>query len=161
MWESIVNSNDSDEKWTHEEQSRQMMLSLIKNNNIILADTESLHEYSLNLITALITGDSTAWKEYLTPDLIFLTEIVSNKYCQIDVDKWDYLLRDAYHLKNHIEIKDFSKMFDGAKVVKVNGVSHIGYRCEDYTMIENLFENRARLHMEIYQNIGVISCEQM
>ncbi|CAO1340220.1 unnamed protein product, partial [Diamesa serratosioi] len=166
LWESIVRKNASNsnrEEWTHENQSREMVKFLIKKNNIKLAFTESSHQYCLNLIIALITGDSNEWKTYLKPELNFLTEIVSNKYCNIDVDKWDYLLRDAYHLKNNIETKDFAKMFQSAKVVyKDNDIySHIGYRFEDFGMIENLFENRALLHKEVYQNVAVIGCEQM
>lgn len=164
LWDSIVCSSDPD--WSHEEQSKSMVISLFENNNIQLADTDTSHKYCLELITALITGNSYVWKKHLTPESYFLAEIVNNKYCHIDVDKWDYLLRDAYYLENHIEIKDFSKLFEKAKVGNVideDGIfcSHIGYRSEDFWMIENLFENRKRLHMEIYQHTAVIGCEKM
>ena len=140
-----------------------MVHSLVENNNIRLADTEASHRDSLELITALITGNSQVWRKHLTRKFYFLAEIVNNKYCHIDVDKWDYLLRDAYYLRNHIQIKDFSGLFETAKVVYVDGDdgSHIGYRSEDFWMIENLFENRKLMHMEIYQNTAVIGCEKM
>ncbi|CAO1334559.1 unnamed protein product [Diamesa tonsa] len=164
LWDTIVCSFDPD--WSHEEQSKSMVNSLFHNNKIRLADTDKSHNDCLDLITALITGNSYVWKKHLAPKFYFLTEIVNNKYCHIDVDKWDYLLRDAYYLENYIEIKDFSKLFEKAKVGHVIGedgifCSHIGYRKEDFWMIENLFENRKRLHMEIYQHTAVIGCEKM
>lgn len=137
-----------------------MVEFLFRNSNIRLADDH------IELITALITGNSSVWKKHLTPKLNFLTEIVNNKYCHIDVDKCDYLLRDAWYLKHQIHIKDFIEFLEGAKVVYVVDKSgkyrsHIGYRSEDFQLIENLFENRKMLHMEIYQHHDVIGCEKM
>ena len=92
-----------------------MFVQLVEANNITLWDTEEGHNYSIELIQALIVGDTTKLEQLLPNEMNFLSEIVNNKFCNIDVDKVDYLLRDGYHLKNSLEIKeDFAKFLDGS-----------------------------------------------
>jgi HD superfamily phosphohydrolase len=161
LWEGVVHQG-SDKSWTHEVQSQQIIEHMIKVNDIKLHESPEQHDYALRLITSLITGDSEAWAELLRPEEFFITEIVSNKHCCIDVDKCDYILRDQYHVGDQVILKQFAPFLDRARVVfDADGTSHIGYHVNDFQLIENLFYNRAYLHMNVYQNQHVAACEKM
>lgn len=93
---------------------------------------------------------------------MFLIEILNNELYKIDVDKWDYIKRDIYYLKNSIDIYDFEEFYNNAKIVYDNfGISHIGYKEDDYELINNLFENRYKLHKECYRNEFVLLGEKL
>lgn len=81
--------------------------------------------------------------------------------CSIDVDKWDYILRDAYYLNNAISISNsFQNAFYGARKTKDNfGITHISYHQQHYSMIYELFRNRSNLHLHCYQNVEVVGIE--
>jgi HD superfamily phosphohydrolase len=139
-----------------------MIEHLISSNNIKLHESSDIHNKALRLMTSLITGDCVIWNELLKSDEMFLTEIVSNKFCNIDVDKCDYILRDDYHVKDHVTLKPCGEFLARAKIVfDDEGISHIGYHAKDFNLIENLFYNRAYLHMNIYQHKRVAAAEKM
>lgn len=139
-----------------------MVEHMIGSNNIRLHESSDLNGIALRLITSLITGDCATWKELLKPEEMFITEIVSNKFCHIDVDKCDYILRDEFHVKEFVSLKPFSDFLQRARIVfDESGTSHIGYHCDDFKFIENLFYNRAYLHMNIYQHHRVAGAERM
>lgn len=147
---------------THEQQSLIMVENLISTNSIILHDSPKSHKFALTLITSLITGDSKTWKEILKPEEMFITEIVSNKFCNIDVDKLDYIQRDYDYVKKFVELKPFISFIERAKIVKdESGTTHIAYHYDDYELIENMFHNRAYLHRHIYQFSKVAGTERM
>lgn len=148
---------------THEDQSLKLIEHLITTNDIKLHDDLKTHRNAVRLMTSLITGNCETWKEMLAPEEFFITEIVSNKLCNIDVDKLDYLIRDHYHVKEHVKtLKPFMAFLKNARVVNDgNGTSHIGYNSDDFELIENMFWNRANFHMNIYQNLKVIGVERM
>lgn len=101
-------------------------------------------------------------KTLLSPDLMYLSEIVANKYTSIDVDKQDYILRDEYFLKGNTRILEFQTLFDRCRITKdINDIAHISYDIEDYQLLCNLFENRANLHIQCYQEPTVRSMEHM
>lgn len=160
LWEGVVHQG-SDVEWTHEVQSQNTIEFMIQDNNIKLHELPHRHNFALRLISSLITGDKKAWAELLSPQEFYITEIVSNKLCNIDVDKVDYILRDQSYL-SHIILKPFSGFLDRARVVfDAFGVSHIGYNVADFNLIENMFFNRAYLHMNAYQHRQVAGCEKM
>lgn len=139
-----------------------MIEHLITANDIKLHESPELHNFALRLITSLITADCEVWLELLEPQEMFLTEIVSNKFCNIDVDKCDYILRDNHHVKQFVVLKPFVGFFERARIVfDLKGTSHIGYHVDDYSLIENLFYNRAYLHMNVYQCHQVAGAERM
>lgn len=109
----------------------------------------------VELIKALILGKS----ELLTYPLMtynYIFDIVHNKRCGLDVDKWDYLRRDHKRLKL---LSDEEMQFDGIFLnsrISPDG-QRIEYRYEDYHLIYKLFVARWRLYLVAYMqplNLG-------
>lgn len=135
---------------------------MIDTNNIKLAESHEDHKFAMLLMTSLITGDTGTWKKLLKPEEMFITEIVSNEFCSIDVDKCDYILRDHFHVGELVILQPFIDFMKRARVVNdKDGTSHIGYHANDFSLIENLFFNRAHLHKEVYQFHQVAGAERM
>ncbi len=162
MWETFVHLGD-DKNWTHENASCEMVRRLFSENKILLHADQEIHNLCLNLITGLIDGDPDKLlsSNLLGPEYMFLSEIVSNKFCDIDVDKVDYILRDAYYLKFPLE--DFKGFLKGANIFLSRGGmrSHIRYDVKDSQLIKNLFINRRNLHINVYQHPRVLVVEKM
>lgn len=140
-----------------------MARQLFANNDIQLSQEAYEHYYAEQLICALITGNQDALDTLLTPDTMYMAEIVHNKRYKIDVDKWDYLLRDLFYLRSAVQIgTDFVQLFDHARVVRDgSGTTHIGYRASDYRLIVALFEARTKLHIECYQHPAILGLEKL
>ena len=83
----------------------------------------------------------------------FLYEIVANKISGLDVDKWDYLIRDASYF-NIGRIFDPDRIMNYAKVIKTgdNGRKHICIRDKEAEGIMEMFIDRARMHKNGYQH---------
>lgn len=105
--------------------------------------------YAIELIKALIVGDRKCLRE---PEYRFLFDIVNNKNCEVDVDKWDYLLRD-YHFVKDIKLPDISLDFEDVflKARASADRARIEYRYCDFRKIYNIFEVRTIFHISIYQ----------
>ena len=81
----------------------------------MLCNDENEHNECLELIKALVVGNKNKLKSILGNELNFLSEIVNNTFCEIDVDKVDYLLRDCYHLGKAAQIDvNFKAFLDGS-----------------------------------------------
>ncbi|CAG9800058.1 unnamed protein product [Chironomus riparius] len=158
LWECVVRKGNH-KSWTHEDQSVLMINHMIKCNNINLHPDPSTHNNMVELTCSLITGDYKTWNRLLKPSEMFLTEVVSNKYCNIDVDKFDYILRDFNCVQR--QLLPFVDLLDRARIVfDAENVSHIGYHVDDFHLIENLFINRANYHMDVYQFYKVVGIEK-
>ncbi|KAG2226577.1 hypothetical protein INT45_005063 [Circinella minor] len=77
-------------QWSHEEASEMMLEYLIDDNNIDIERNE------INLIKDLIAGTPRSKSQY--DERCFLFDIVANKRNSVDVDKFDYIERDAQNL---------------------------------------------------------------
>ena len=88
----------------------------------------------------------------------FLYQIVANKICSVDVDKIDYIQRDSYHLGIN-QILNFERLLSMAKVVEFNGHKQIAWPEKLQQDILMLFENRYRLHKQVYNHHAVKSAE--
>uniref|UniRef100_A0A336KJM9 CSON012397 protein n=1 Tax=Culicoides sonorensis TaxID=179676 RepID=A0A336KJM9_CULSO len=162
MWEDYVRVRNPSEQWTHEQTSCNFVKHFFEKHDMKLSKEPFEHLYGIELIQALISGDQDRLKTFLTPDLMYLAEIVSNKFTEIDVDKQDYILRDEYFLKGNIRIIEFQGLFDRCRITKdENNNSHISYHIDDYDLICNLFENRANLHIYCYQEPTIRGAEKM
>ncbi|XP_053353441.1 deoxynucleoside triphosphate triphosphohydrolase SAMHD1-like isoform X1 [Clarias gariepinus] len=139
-----------DLKWEHETGSVKMFDHLVKVNNL----EPVMEGYGLSLPTDLdfikeqITGEldrSEIMYKGRPTEKEFLYEIVANKRTGIDVDKWDYIARDSYHLgiQTSSDHRGFIKFTRKVKDVY------------------NMFNTRYSLHHEAYQDKVTTVIEEM
>lgn len=104
----------------------------------------------VQLIKALILGCSDSLS-YPMLGHSYIFDIVHNRRCGLDVDKWDYLRRDNKRLNVlNSEEMDFDDVFLQSRI-SADG-QRIEYRYQDYHRIYRLFEARSRLHVAVYQH---------
>jgi HD superfamily phosphohydrolase len=86
----------------------------------------------------------------------FIYQIVSNTLNGLDVDKYDYIIRDAHHL-------DIKTNFDCTSLINDILVidNNIIYSEQSTNYIYNLFSTRHNLHKIAYSHKGVISSEYL
>lgn len=98
-------------------------------------------------------------KKIIDPDkscIGFVYQIVSNSLNSMDVDKYDYLTRDALILGIKSSF-DYKRLIDHALVISDN----IAYPEQCAFDIYNLFRERHRMHKQTYAHKGVISSQLM
>ncbi|XP_037040565.1 deoxynucleoside triphosphate triphosphohydrolase SAMHD1 [Bradysia coprophila] len=162
MWDQFVHQRRYKD-WNHETSSCDITRHIFDKNDIKLSTDMQEHVNGIEIIVSMINGDVDCLQKYLSNDQMYLSEIVNNKFCFIDVDKWDYILRDSYYLNNVISLpKGFARIFSGARVTATaDGVTHISYHIDDYHLVHELFENRANLHGRCYQHPEIIGIEHL
>lgn len=94
---------------------------------------------------------------------IWYYQIVSNKINTIDVDKIDYILRDAYHIGISISISnDYKRLFDVFVTEdKERNTSYLAFNSKTQFDIYNLFLSRYRLNKMVYTHHSVKSFEYL
>ncbi|XP_059407405.1 deoxynucleoside triphosphate triphosphohydrolase SAMHD1-like [Carassius carassius] len=158
-----------DGKWKHEQASVDMFHCMRKKNGL----DKEMDRFRLNLdedikfIEELILKGQKDGKFKIfsilqwsmkgrTEDKSFLYEIVANKVNGVDVDKWDYLVRDCYYLGIPCGF-DSQRLLKSARVCNVNGRKHICFRDKVADNIYGMFHTRYTLHREALQHkIGYI-----
>lgn len=100
-----------------------------------------LSQQDIEFVCACILG------YYLPEYPKYLFEIISSS---IDVDKLDYLCRDAYHTG----MPSFQAKYIilNSRLITQNNETSIGYRKKAYEDIKYLFETRNRMHELVYQH---------
>ncbi|XP_043566749.1 deoxynucleoside triphosphate triphosphohydrolase SAMHD1-like isoform X3 [Chiloscyllium plagiosum] len=90
----------------------------------------------------------------------FLYEIIANKRNGIDVDKWDYFVRDSHHLgiQNNF---DFGRFLRFARVCEVEGTKQICTRDKEAGDMYDMFHTRYTLHRRAFQHRVVNNVESM
>lgn len=94
----------------------------------------------------------------------FSLQVVSNKDNGIDVDKWDYFLRDGNCLNLNISF-DYKRLMQFSRVV-IDPRSYpqkqvIAFRNKEARNIYDLFRVRNDLHLRAYQHMAVQNIELM
>lgn len=126
----------------HEERSVQLFQYIMKKYQIGLCEKE------IALVVALIKGE----KLQGYPEWIF--EIISNSRTQLDVDKCDYLVRDAYHLGMPSQLQ-IARIYKFARVID----DKLCFHQKVYLQIADVFMARYRQHKEVYQHRVVLGIE--
>ncbi|XP_047132790.1 deoxynucleoside triphosphate triphosphohydrolase SAMHD1 isoform X1 [Hydra vulgaris] len=159
LFETAISTNDPDNNWMHEQASVDMFNHMISENNLKnLFEENGFTARDMCFICELIAGPTEAnLNEQLWPyhgrdaDKSFLYEIVANKKTGVDVDKWDYFLRDCHHLgiSNNFDYKRYMKF---ARVISVNGKLQICTRDKEVMTLYDMFHTRNSLHRRAYQH---------
>ncbi|XP_072169548.1 deoxynucleoside triphosphate triphosphohydrolase SAMHD1-like [Diadema setosum] len=167
MFADILPEQENGKPWKHEEQSVKMLKHLIKQNKL----EERLKYHFIRpddqkLIHELILGESICrGQELICEKQFYLYQIVNNTVNGIDVDKWDYLVRDALFLGINSSF-DFQRILSFVKVCEVeqNDGSvrkELCYRDKVAGELNRMFVTRRHLHYSAYQHRVTIAVEIM
>lgn len=125
----------------------------------IIVENVNKHEYIIE--NGLILGEKEIQfiQDIINPsktNTSFIYQIVSNNLNSVDVDKFDYISRDATNvgLKNSF---DYSRLLEEAKIID----NKICYPKQTYLHLCSLFTTRYYLHKQIYNHKAVKSIEYM
>ncbi|KAG8218176.1 hypothetical protein J3R82DRAFT_3727 [Butyriboletus roseoflavus] len=149
VWDNIfIPAALPGKKWKHEQASEMMFDDMVETYQLDITPEEA------NLVKALIVGDKKRCT--LGETMPFLFEIVANERNGLDVDKFDYILRDCHAVgdKGNISI---SRLIHSARVI--DGM--ICYDIKDANQIYELFYTRFSLHKRIYNHKTTKSIEHM
>ena len=92
----------------------------------------------------------------------FLYEIVNNTRCGFDVDKLDYLKRDTHFSGFKADLFCVERFLHEIRVGQdKNGVATLCFRENIYPQVMDVFKQRVKLHLEVYQNEQVKAPEFM
>uniref|UniRef100_A0A8C9SCX6 SAM domain-containing protein n=1 Tax=Scleropages formosus TaxID=113540 RepID=A0A8C9SCX6_SCLFO len=132
----------------HETLSIKMFNHMVKENKLEseMEKYDLITKEDLPFIKALIYRKNTQVSSYgRTAAKSFLFDIVSNKRNGIDVDKWDYLARDCYHLgiRNNFDHWRFLKF---ARVCQRDGRKLICTRDKEAWNLYDMFYTRYFIH---------------
>ena len=146
------------EKWAHRrdlsfhhEEMSQRIVDSIFEQNIIKDGDVVITKQDIELIKKLICG--TVPPDYQNK---FIFEIVANKRNSIDVDKFDYLKRDAFYAGISSKY-DCDRLIDGARVID----NEICYPDKDGLTVKELYETRFRLFKNVYTHPTSTAIELM
>lgn len=128
---------------SHEERSEILIELIIRNNKEL---SEIITDDEIQFIKNLINP-----KSHHTG---FLYQIVSNSLSGLDVDKFDYLMRDMYSINFQSKI-DICRLVSHIKIIN-NNITYPEQAVDD---IYNLLHTRYRLHKQIYCHKVVISTQ--
>ncbi|KAI9141633.1 hypothetical protein BKA69DRAFT_1073188 [Paraphysoderma sedebokerense] len=125
--------------WSHEVASNMMLDYLIDENSI------DLDSYQVDLIKDLIMGRVP--HEIPSGRKKYLYQIVANKSCGIDVDRFDYLQRDCYNLGIKSSY-DFERLMWNCRVIG----DDICYNIKELDNVNEMFNTRYSLMKRIYRH---------
>ncbi|ORX79209.1 HD-domain/PDEase-like protein [Anaeromyces robustus] len=127
------NANEKEEK----EKEKEEKVKVYNNYNVFNNDDDSLNEDSL-------TDDGSVTNDGI-PSYVF--EIVSNHYNGIDVDRFDYIIRDSYYT-------GVCTSFNLQRILQVVELrnNHMVFPKKDFFTIFLFFQARYILHKLVYQH---------
>ncbi|XP_065571337.1 deoxynucleoside triphosphate triphosphohydrolase SAMHD1-like isoform X1 [Artemia franciscana] len=158
LWEHFMENANPEAVWKHEECSIKMLDFLIKKNELEdLFHKNDITSRDLIFIKELIVGpDSNIGDDWpykgRDSDKAFLYEIIANKRNGVDVDKWDYFLRDAHALGLRTSF-GYERLLQFVRVIDVPGEGRqVCFRDKDAYEIYEMFHTREALHRRAYQH---------
>lgn len=169
LWENFVSEARDGYKWVHEKTSLDMLDFIIKDNNLLPVFAQNgLTEIDITFVKEMIFGpfhkgsDKDGVWPYLGrgPEKFFLYEIVANKISSIDVDKWDYMLRDNSALSIGVTF-DYRRFILHSDIMEVEGRSRLCLRDKEAESVQEMFLDRVRLHRKGYQHRTIKIIDRM
>jgi len=157
--------------YSHEDMSEMLLRYLIERNGIDLdahfSEASATSEQHLNLVVQMIKGlgDDASWDEdkFGRPEeKRFLLDIVSNARSGVDVDKLDYLVRDAMSAfgSSKPPVFDIYRIINSSRVLRRSGPRRDGsekpgevcFQMKVLLDINEVYNMRTRLHQFVYQH---------
>jgi uncharacterized protein len=108
-----------------------------------------LTEAEEEMVSAMIMGEVKDEKPYLY-------EIIHNSRCGLDVDRFDYLQRDAYHTG----IPGFQSDYL-INCIRANKQGNICFKQKARNEVESLYEARKRMFSNVYRHKTVLAIEEL
>ncbi|XP_015578616.1 deoxynucleoside triphosphate triphosphohydrolase SAMHD1 homolog isoform X1 [Ricinus communis] len=136
--------------WSHEDMSLKMIDFIVDTHHIDI-DPEYLKKAK-----EMITASSGHASQNAVNEKRFLHDIVANGRNGIDVDKFDYLIRDSRACGLGCSFQ-FERLMGSMNVVG----DEICYRAKDYLTVQKLFATRADMHRTVYTHAKVKAIELM
>ncbi|XP_022701457.1 deoxynucleoside triphosphate triphosphohydrolase SAMHD1-like isoform X3 [Varroa jacobsoni] len=161
LWEKFYKTageqvyGNKDIQWHHEKTSVHIFRHLLRRNRILERFPNEINESDVYMIENLILGE--------VPNKTtrrFLYQIVNNPDSKMDVDKWDYFMRDAQNLGIKIDF-EYQHVLRNLEVLEYEGSLHVCFRDKCYDIIQQAFENRFKLHKRAYQHHKVKIMDEM
>ncbi|KAI4339545.1 hypothetical protein MLD38_024477 [Melastoma candidum] len=137
-------------KWSHEEMSVRIIDNIVDEHNI------DIDPAMIRKVKEMILASSEHPLPKGAKEKLFLYDIVANGRNGIDVDKFDYIVRDCRACGLGCNFQ-FQRLMEGMRVLD----DEICYRAKDYLTIHKLFYTRADLYRTVYTHPKVKAIELM
>ncbi|CAI9752652.1 unnamed protein product [Fraxinus pennsylvanica] len=137
-------------KWSHEQMSVDMVEHIVEQHYIEIDSEMVKRVKEMILASSKFAMDKSATEKY------FLYDIVANGRNGIDVDKFDYIVRDSRACGLGCNFQ-FQRLMESMRVMG----DEICYRAKDYLNIHNLFSSRADLFRTVYTHAKVKAIDLM
>ncbi|KAL5292967.1 SAMHD1 family protein [Megaselia abdita] len=154
---------------SHERNAYDCIDHIFSRDDIKISDNGEKNSLAVEIIKSLINPEDMELKTRVTgnplfdSNYMFIYEIISNKKCELDVDKADYLLRDNHYMtdcdffprdpntneKYIVRSKDILGIFYNARIS--DDRQHVEFRTLDFGNIYHLFDSRTQFHIHMYQ----------
>ena len=144
VFDDIFLQNNNSKMKTHEARSNMLLEHIINTTELKDQITKSEIEFIKNIIKPKKTNKG------------FLYQIVSNSETGIDVDKFDYILRDTKTI-GLLYSYDFSRLIDDIEIID-NCICYPKKLAYDLTY---LYKTRFRLHKQVYRHKVTINTQTM
>ncbi|CAI9111057.1 OLC1v1011191C1 [Oldenlandia corymbosa var. corymbosa] len=137
-------------EWSHEKMSADMVDCIVDEHYIDI-DSEKV-----KTVKEMILASSKFALPKSAKEKQFLYDIVANGRTSIDVDKFDYIVRDSRACGLGCNFQ-FERLMETMRVID----DEICYRSNDYLTIHKLFAARADMHRTVYTHAKVKAIELM
>ena len=154
-------------KWRHEHASAALFAKVVQEQKVAAVfGRYELTEDDVHFVQELIFGDvkdaPSDWQwRGLPPSKHFLFEIVSNHRNGIDVDKFDYFRRDAFHLNIPVSFDSDRLIMCARAIPDDRGIYTVAYPEKEVWNVYELFRTRFNLHKRAYQHRVSNAIERM
>nr|XP_043608642.1 deoxynucleoside triphosphate triphosphohydrolase SAMHD1 homolog [Erigeron canadensis] len=138
--------------WSHEDMSLHMIDYMVDEHYIDI-DSERLKKVKDMIMAA---SEKAVKPVQTSREKVFLYDIVANGRNGIDVDKFDYIVRDSRACGLGCNFQ-FERLLDTMQVID----NEICYRAKEYLTVHKLFYTRADLHRTVYTHAKVKAIELM
>ncbi|KAK4367467.1 hypothetical protein RND71_011259 [Anisodus tanguticus] len=136
--------------WSHEQMSVDMIDHIVDERHI------DIDSGTIKKVKEMILASSKFALTKSSREKQFLYDIVANGRNGIDVDKFDYIIRDSRACALGCNFQ-FQRLMETMRVLG----DEICYRAKDYLTIHKLFATRADLHRTVYTHAKVKAIELM